>query len=244
MQWTIRRFEPSDKEAVYVVFQEGITEHVWPAFRQAVLHPDHVALTLIISVTAYVLGGRCWTLALLAGALWVGLVFFCCYEFYTGYVRERLHTDMKDIQASFLADPDCCFWVAEAEVGGKCRILGMVAVVGGKAGGHQQGEGATHNDGPSPGQEQERYGQIFRMTVSSSCRRSGLGTLLAQTAIQFCRDRKFSKIVLTTSSMQTAAIALYLHMGFKHVVPFTYSGVPAWMFHMTKITLLCMEKSL
>uniref|UniRef100_A0A8C9QVN6 N-acetyltransferase 8-like 2 n=1 Tax=Scleropages formosus TaxID=113540 RepID=A0A8C9QVN6_SCLFO len=214
MQWTIRRFEPSDKEAVYVVFQEGITEHVWPAFRQAVLHPDHVALTLIISVTAYVLGGRCWTLALLAGALWVGLVFFCCYEFYTGYVRERLHTDMKDIQASFLADPDCCFWVAE------------------------QGEGATHNDGPSPGQEQERYGQIFRMTVSSSCRRSGLGTLLAQTAIQFCRDRKFSKIVLTTSSMQTAAIALYLHMGFKHVVPFTYSGVPAWMFHMTKITLL------
>ncbi|MFT7811986.1 N-acetyltransferase 8-like [Arapaima gigas] len=243
----IRQYEASDHNAVCAVFREGIREHIWPAFRQAILHPDNLALTVVISATVYVLGGCCWCLAVLAGASWVGLVFYCCYNRFAGYVRERLRTDMKDIQANFLSDPDSCFWVVEAQVDGKPRILGMVAVAGRNVGGQDQREGTTSGSSERPreaGGEQERYGEIFRMIVLSSCRRTGLGTQLAQTAIQFCQDRKFSKIILHTTSVQTAAIALYLRLGFEYTPNCSKAKLPVWLSQLTKIIVLHMEKSL
>lgn len=226
MQWVIRRYKPSDRAAVLTLFRNGITEHIRPAFFKAMCHPDNVALTAIISVTIYLLDGCTCSLALMAGLAWVGIVYYCCYETYAGYVEEKLHTDMRDIQASFLDNPDNCFWVAEGTVDGETGIFGMVAAV------------RKAHDGE---EEQERCGEIFRMIVSSSCRRSGLGTRLTRTAIEFCRERKYSRIVLRTSSIQTAAIGLYLRLGFKHTHTDTSSHRPDWQTFVTKITFPLME---
>lgn len=228
MHFVIRRYQSSDREAVETVFREGITEHINPAFMYAMTRPLHIAVSLLFYTSVYVMSGQSVVPALVSGGAWIGLVYFCCYEFYASYVRARLKTDMLDIPGYYLSNPDNCFWVAEAEINGRPKVLGMAAV-----------EGKS-----DPGSEGETYGELYRMIVSSTCRRSGLGLQLAKTAENFCRERRFSKIKLSTSSTQKAAMALYFRLGFKLVLVHTQSGSPKWMIWMTRATILAMEKSI
>lgn len=228
MHSVIRRYQPSDREAVEKVFRDGIEEHIFPAFMYAMTRPLHITVSLFFYIGSYVWGGQSALLALVSGGAWIGLVFFCCHEFYAGYVRARLNTDMQDIPGYYLSNPDNCFWVAEAEMSGRHQILGMVAVEG-------------KND---PGSDGKNYGELYRMIVSSTCRRTGLGRQLAQTAEDFCRERGFSKIKLSTSSTQRAAVALYFKLGFKLILVHTQSECPKWMIWMTRATILTMEKNI
>lgn len=228
MHFVIRRYQSSDREAVETVFREGITEHINPAFMYAMTRPLHIAVSLLFYTSVYVMSGQSVVPALVSGGAWIGLVYFCCYEFYASYVRARLKTDMLDIPGYYLSNPDNCFWVVEAEINGRRKVLGMAAV-----------EGKS-----DPGSEGAKYGELYRMIVSSTCRRSGLGLQLAKTAENFCRERRFSKIKLSTSSTQKAAMALYFRLGFKLVLVHTQSGSPKWMIWMTRATILDMEKSI
>lgn len=228
MHIVIRRYQPSDREAVERVFREGIEEHINPAFMYAMTRPLHITVSLFFYIAAYVMGGQSVVLALMSGGAWIGLVYFCCHEFYSGYVRARLNTDMQDIPGYYLSNPDNCFWVAEAEMNGRPQILGMVAVEG-------------KND---PGSDGKKYGEVYRMIVSSSCRRAGLGKRLAKTAEDFCMERGFSKIELSTSSTQKAAVALYFKLGFKLILVHTRSENLQWIVWMTRATILTMEKNI
>ncbi|KAF7651665.1 hypothetical protein LDENG_00107440 [Lucifuga dentata] len=150
--------------------------------------PLYLSITLALCAVGYLLCSVLGAVVLPTG--WVGLVYYCCYEVFARFVRKKLQTDMQDITGSFLSRPDDCFWVAEiAEIDGKSRIIGMVAVEGKQIG-------------------KERYGEQFRMIISPSYRRAGLGTRMTQTALEFCKERGFSKLVLETSSIQTAAMAM------------------------------------
>lgn len=228
MHIVIRRYQPSDREAVERIFREGIEEHINPAFMYAMTRPVHITVTLFFYICAYVMGGQSVVLALMSGGAWIGLVYFCCHEFYAGYVRARLNTDMQDIPGYYLSNPDNCFWVAETEMNGRPQILGMVAVEG-------------KND---PGSDGKKYGEVYRMIVSSSCRRAGLGKRLANTAEDFCRERGFSKIELSTTSTQKAAVALYFKLGFKLILVHTRSETLRWIVWMTRATILIMEKNI
>ncbi|XP_037390651.1 probable N-acetyltransferase CML1 [Pygocentrus nattereri] len=174
---------------------------------------------------APLLGGGSVVLALLAGGLWIGLLYYCCYEYYAGYVRLKLNTDMRDIAGFYLSRPDNCFWVAEAKINSRPQIIGIVAVEG--------------KELPDSGQ---KYGELFRMSVSSTSRRTGLGWRLGQTVINFCKERGFSKIVLQTTSKQSAAVALYYKMGFKPVR--THKQAPWWGLRLVGVSILRMEKIL
>uniref|UniRef100_A0AAR2JGK8 N-acetyltransferase 8-like 2 n=1 Tax=Pygocentrus nattereri TaxID=42514 RepID=A0AAR2JGK8_PYGNA len=144
-------------------------------------------------------GRCCKPLGASAGSVVLALL-YCCYEFYAGYVRLKLNTDMRDIAGFYLSSPDNCFWVAEAEINGQPQLMGIVAV-----------------EGKEPPDGGQKCGELFRMSVSSASRRTGLGSQLGQTVVNFCKERGFSKIVLHTSSTQSAAVALYYKMGFKLV---------------------------
>ncbi|CAL8339488.1 unnamed protein product [Lota lota] len=193
MQLTIRRYQDPDKETVLSLFSQGIEEHTWPSFKNAMGSPLYLCFSLGLGFTGYLLASGLGALVLVSG--WAGLVYYCCHKLYTVYVRNRLQTDMQDIAASFMAQPDDCFWVAETV--GKGKVVGMVAVVAKKNGA-------------------ERYGELFRMIISPAIRRTGLGSRMVQTVLDFCKQRGMSKVTLDTSSTQTAAIALYQKMGFKH----------------------------
>ncbi|KAL7833116.1 hypothetical protein SRHO_G00301340 [Serrasalmus rhombeus] len=223
----IRKFQLSDHEAVRALFRDGIQEHIIPSFTHAISQPLHITVTLCFFTVGYILGGGSVVLALLAGGLWIGLLYYCCYEFCAGYVRLKLNTDMRDIAGFYLSRPDNCFWVAEAEINGQPQIMGIVAV-----------------EGKEPPDSGQKYGQLFRMSVSSASRRTGLGSRLGQTAVNFCKERGFSKIVLQTTSKQSAAVALYYKMGFKLVRTPEQAEAPWWVLWLVRVSLLRMEKIL
>uniref|UniRef100_G3NPL0 N-acetyltransferase 8-like 2 n=1 Tax=Gasterosteus aculeatus aculeatus TaxID=481459 RepID=G3NPL0_GASAC len=213
MQPVIRQYRPSDKDAVRALFSNGIKEHIHPCFRNAITNPLNLAVALALCVAGRLLGSVSGAVVL-TGA-WVGLVYYCCHEVYASYVREKLRTDMQDIPGNYLSRPDDCFWVAEAEVDGRTRILGTVAVVA-----KQSGE--------------ERHGEMFRMVISPTCRRVGLGRRMTQTVVDFCKERGFSKVVLETSSTQVAAVQLYEKLGFSQVGSHKRTLTSDWILMLTK----------
>ncbi|MBN3319208.1 NAT8B acetyltransferase, partial [Atractosteus spatula] len=227
MQCVIRKYQPSDHDAVVTLFRSGITEHVLPAFRQALLHPDNVGWALSLAVAAAAVSrGSLWPAAA-AVAAWAGLLLLVCRETFHGYVRAKLRTDMSDIPAHFLSHPDRCFWVAEAEEAGGSRVVaGTVAVV-------RRGDGA--------GRE---CGEVLRLNVSPAFRRRGLGSRLTQVALEFCRARGFSRVALETSSVQTDACRLYLALGFTHVRTQLTPTLPQWAARLSRVTVLSLEKLL
>lgn len=228
MHEVIRKFQPSDYEAVKRIFRDGIQEHIIPSFIYAISQPLHITLTLCFSIAGYILSGESVALALLAGASWIGLLFYCCYEFYAEYVRLKLRTDMWDITSFYIRNPDNCFWVVEAEVNGRPLVVGMVAI---------EGKILPNSDG-------KKYGELFRMIVSSKCRQTGVGSRLWKVAEAFCKERGYSKVVLHTSSVQRAAISLYLKMGFTLVETHTQSETPWWIITLIRVLILKMEKVL
>ncbi|KAM3877695.1 N-acetyltransferase 8-like 2 [Diretmus argenteus] len=223
MQLVIRRYHPSDKDTVQTLFSDGILEHIGPSFYSAMTSPLYLGFILVLCAAGFLLDSVLGALVLLGG--WVGLVYYCCHEIYSCYVREKLRTDMQDIPGNYLTRPDDHFWVAEAEINGKSQVIGMVAVVAKQSG-------------------KEMYGELFRMIISSSCRQAGLGSRMAQTVIDFCKERGFSRVVLETSSTQTAAVALYKKMGFTHVIAKTTTQAPDWLPKVARVKILRMEKRL
>ncbi|XP_022074187.2 N-acetyltransferase 8-like [Acanthochromis polyacanthus] len=223
MQLVIRRYRPSDKDTVLTLFSVGIREHIGPCFRNAMTSPLYLSIGLALCVAGYLLGSVLG--AVLLPAVWMGLIYYCSYQIYDSYVRERLRTDMQDIPGNYLSRPDDCFWVAEAEVDGRPQVLGMVAVM------------AKHSG-------KEKHGELFRMIISQQCRRLGLGLRLAHTVIDFCKERGFSKVVLETSSTQMAAVALYNKLRFSVVVSHTKTEAASWVVSLARVTVLRMEKHL
>uniref|UniRef100_A0A8D3D4G6 N-acetyltransferase domain-containing protein n=1 Tax=Scophthalmus maximus TaxID=52904 RepID=A0A8D3D4G6_SCOMX len=123
--------------------------------------------------------------ALLFGGAWAGLIYYCCHDIYEGYVTRRLGTDMADIQANYLQSPDSGFWVAEADVNGQTKVVGMVAVAGRKS---EEESARGAGDG-------------------------GHGEM-PHKALDFCKEHGYARLVLDVSSPQTAAISLCQKSGF------------------------------
>ncbi|KAJ3602082.1 hypothetical protein NHX12_029842 [Muraenolepis orangiensis] len=221
MHLTTRRYQDHDKETVLSLFSHGIEEHIWPSVQNAMSSPLSLGFTLGLGITGYLLASGLGALVLVSG--WAGLVYYCCHKLYTEFVRDKLQTDMQDIVASYMSQPDDGFWVAETA--GEGKVVGMVAVVAKKNGA-------------------ERYGELFRMNISPSMRRVGLGSRLTQTVLDFCKQRGMTKVVLETSSSQTAGIALYQKMGFKHVRSYTKTHIPNWMMKINRVTIVVMERSI
>ena len=223
MQLVIRRYRPSDKDTVLSLFSVTTLGLIQPCFNMAIFSPLYITITLSLCVVGYLLTSVLGAVVL-PGA-WVGLVYFCCHEIYSGYVRNTLRTNMQDIPGNYLSRPDDCYWVAEAEVEGIAQIVGMVAVVGKQS-------------------SNEQYGELFRLRVSPTCRQMGIGVRLTETVIDFCKERGFSAVVLETSCNQQAAVALYKKLGFSLVLKHNKSSVPSWMLMLARTTILRMKKQL
>ncbi|XP_016432082.1 probable N-acetyltransferase CML3 [Sinocyclocheilus rhinocerous] len=196
----IRPYKPTDKSAIVSLFRFGILEHVYPAFFKAMSHPDHIGVTLSISVAGFVLGGSSYFQAVLFGGAWACLVYYCCHEVYDGYLRRKLEAEMADIQANFSDKQANGFWVVEMEVNGKSKVSGLLAVV------KSDGWDADAEDTPSL--------EVFELVVSFNQRRKGLGTQLVERAVEFCKEQGLSRVIVEISSLQTAAISLFRKLGF------------------------------
>ncbi|XP_051280982.1 probable N-acetyltransferase CML5 [Dicentrarchus labrax] len=247
-QFSIREYRPSDEHVVMSLLRDGIFEHVYPAFFKAMSHPDHVGVALSISMAGYVLGGSSYFQALLFGSVWAGLIYYCCHEIYEGYMTRRLSADMANIQANYLENPDNGFWVAEADVNGHSKVVGMVAVMG-KSGGE---EGERFDDcnggvmGGASGFSQDAgdgcYGEMSHMVVAFPFRRKNLGSQLMRKALDFCKERGHAHLVVDVSSPQAAAISLYEKFGFVQTGSNSNTHANLWFSRLARINVMRMEK--
>uniref|UniRef100_A0A3P8ZJ84 N-acetyltransferase domain-containing protein n=1 Tax=Esox lucius TaxID=8010 RepID=A0A3P8ZJ84_ESOLU len=223
--YLIRKYQAEDKDAVISLFCNGILEHVYPAFFKAMSNTDQIGVTLSISMAGYVLGGSSYFMALLFGGAWAGLIYYCCFDLYEGYRLRRMNTDMADIQASYLDNPDNGFWVAEAELNGTSKVAGVVAVIGRRGGGG----------------ERRYYCEVLHLIVSFGCRKKGLGSQMTQKVMEFCKERGFSRVVLEISSTQAAAYALLSESGFIQTRQSNAHG-NHWFSKLANIQVMRMEK--
>ena len=223
MQLVIRKYRPEDKEAVCSLFSTGILEHIYPCFLNAMTSPLYIIITIALSAVGVLLGSVLGALVL--PGMWVGLIYYCCHELFSSFVRIKLQTDMQDITRHYLSRADDCFWVAEAEVGGTSQIVGMVALL------------ANLNEGV-------KQGELTRLSISPSFRQKGLGSILTQTVTGFCKERGFSELVLETSASRTAAMNLYKKQGFHIVLLEFETHAPFWIIRLANDRIVKMKKHL
>uniref|UniRef100_A0A3Q1BZU9 N-acetyltransferase domain-containing protein n=1 Tax=Amphiprion ocellaris TaxID=80972 RepID=A0A3Q1BZU9_AMPOC len=222
-QFSIREYRPTDQHVVMSLFRDGILEHVYPAFFKAMGNPDHVGIALSVCMAGYVLGGSSYFQALLFGSAWAGLIYYCCLDIYEGYMMRRLSTDMANVQASYLENPDNGFWVAEADINGQSKVVGMVALA------QDAGEGG--------------YGEMSHLIVVFPWRRKNLGSQLTRKALDFCKERGFARLVLDVSAPQTAAISLYQKFGFVQTASHCDTHANRWFAKLAKINVIAFRSS-
>uniref|UniRef100_A0A3P8RNI8 N-acetyltransferase domain-containing protein n=1 Tax=Amphiprion percula TaxID=161767 RepID=A0A3P8RNI8_AMPPE len=211
------------QHVIMSLFRDGILEHVYPAFFKAMGNPDHVGIALSVCMAGYVLGGSSYFQALLFGSAWAGLIYYCCLDIYEGYMMRRLSTDMANVQASYLENPDNGFWVAEDWNGG---VTG-----GGSELAQDAGEGG--------------YGEMSHLIVVFSWRRKNLGSQLTRKALDFCKERGFARLVLDVSAPQTAAISLYQKFGFVQTASHCDTHANRWFAKLAKINpQMCLRMTL
>ncbi|XP_061908551.1 probable N-acetyltransferase camello isoform X1 [Entelurus aequoreus] len=240
VQISIREYRPSDQRAVAQLFRDGVREHIYPAFFKSMVHPDHVGVALSLSMAGYVLGGSSYFQALLFGAAWAGLIYFCCHEIYEGYLARRLGADMADIWSSYTENPDNGFWVAEADGREPPRVVGVVAVIGRRAGDNANGRVATG----SADNEGGATGELSLVVVAFPWRRKKMGSQLTQRALDFCKERGFARLALDISSPQSGAASLLRKLGFVQTSSHGVTHANRLISILARITVSRMEKVL
>ncbi|MCH8893973.1 MAG: GNAT family N-acetyltransferase [Chloroflexi bacterium] len=124
------------------------------------------------------------------------------------YVDQALKDDLADIPAHYLSHPRSNFWVVESggpAVGPRVGIVGIVGI--------------------QP-REREQDAELRRMSVSSSVRRQGIGRRLLETTEEFCREKGYRRIFLSTVEILQPALAMYRRFGYTTVREEPYGDPP------------------
>jgi ribosomal protein S18 acetylase RimI-like enzyme len=99
--------------------------------------------------------------------------------------------DIDDIESVYMETPGNSFWVAENPAG---QVVGMI--------------GVQHHD--------QGVGQIRRLRVAKEYQRRGIGKMLLETAIAFCRESEYIKVTLDTFSERPYVVEMFKKLGFVH----------------------------
>lgn len=225
---------------VLTLFRDGVLEHVYPAFFRAMSNPDHLGVAISLSVAGYVLGGSSYFQALLFGGAWAAFIYHCCREIYEGYLAARLRSDMADVEASYLERPDSGLWVAELEVSGKVKVVGMVAAWGRRPGGDSSDD--CNGGVASGGDDDGCYCEMSHLVVLFPWRRASLGSQLTGRVLDFCKERGYSRLVLDVSSPQEAAVSLCRKLGFTQTSCHGDTHANRLFAKMARINVMRMEK--
>ncbi|MBS0639538.1 MAG: GNAT family N-acetyltransferase [Proteobacteria bacterium] len=112
-------------------------------------------------------------------------------EAFEAYITLSLAQEIDHIP-QYYGRPGCGFWIAQ-DAGGD--LLGMFGL-------EPAGSGAV---------------ELRRMYVAPEARRRGIARAMLQRAEQECRALGYATLVLSTASIQTAALALYRGAGYRQV---------------------------
>ena len=115
--------------------------------------------------------------------------------------------DIDDIETVYMHTSGNHFWVAENQQG---RVVGMI--------------GVQHHE--------ENVGQIRRLRVAQDHRRRGIGSALLETAIKFCREHLYLKVVMESFTEREPAVEMFRKFGFCHANTRHTSGKDLMYFYL------------
>ena len=115
------------------------------------------------------------------------------------YVDHSLSDDLADIPARYLGRLRDHFWVVETGAG----VMGMIGVQ----------------------ERSEDEAALRRMSVASAVRRQGIGRKFLETVDEFCREKGYRRISLSTVTMLQPAMAMYANNGYWLVGEEAWGGV-------------------
>ncbi|XP_018426272.1 PREDICTED: probable N-acetyltransferase camello [Nanorana parkeri] len=189
-EFTIRVYKNRDYNAVRILFTEGMLEHI-PATCAYMLKLSRAQFILFISFISLLLVSRSYLLSLFS----LAVVFMAARrqltKEYHQYVDRCQREDLLDIEESYMASNNSCFWVAESNG----RVVGMVAV-----------QSVPHSSEAMV---------LRRLSVAKDQRHKGIAKALCTKVIDFARQRGYKMLTLETSMIQLAAHKLYETLGFE-----------------------------
>ena len=103
--------------------------------------------------------------------------------------------------------------VVSASPSGMDRVVGFVEVAGESAFRQMPQNMPLANEW----RQRDDLAQLTRLSVHPAVWRSGVGTRLVETAIEWCREEGFRTVALNTTSPQKPALQLYRKLGFREV---------------------------
>ncbi|KAM5194711.1 putative N-acetyltransferase camello [Mantella aurantiaca] len=189
-EFTIRVYKNRDYNAVRIIFAEGMLEHI-PATCAYLLKLPRTQFVLFISFISLLLVSRSYLLSLFSLAVVFTAGRRLLTKEYHQYVDKCQREDLLDIEESYMASNNSCFWVAESNG----RVVGMVGV-----------ESAPRSSDVM---------LLRRLSVAKDQRHKGIAKALCTKVIDFARQRGYKTLTLETSMIQYSAQKLYESMGFQ-----------------------------
>jgi GNAT superfamily N-acetyltransferase len=210
--FAVRQLQKGDTRAVQQLFKDGMLETVVPGvLRELARHSSGRPAALAAGMLGIgALAGRPAVAAgvgLATAALAVASSQFVARR----YIAQSLRNDMADPVQHYVLNERNNFFVATRKVDG--QVVGTVAVEGVTP--RAQAQAKRRKE---PHRWSEGDAELRRMSVQLEARGRGVAEALCEAVQRHARDQGYSRVVLSTSSMQAqAARRLYPRMGYEVV---------------------------
>ena len=190
----IRSYRDSDYMECREIFSEGmqqlinlVTRVVFPRYLWCVTMANILAILASMKWSTWVLVISLFISLILLALLYVDIYIECW-----AFINNCLKTDLLDIHKSYMSGESCHMWIAEWHG----KVVGMVGLI-------------------LDGTQKPGVAELQRMSVSTTCRKMGVGRKLLEQLLRHAEQQRLTKIVLSTTSAQAPAIGLYKKYGFK-----------------------------
>ena len=200
---TIRSFQSRDGHVVRAIFAESMGEMRGPFVHDVMSQAILYGLLLLLPAGLLNQVWHLWSFKLCILVL-IALLFILFVALHIGfsrYIQTCLHTDLDNMESTYLCQEKSHMWVAELDK----KIIGMVALV------------PLDDHEVSFGRRRETVGRLRRMAVSPEFRRLGVARKLLNELLNYARKIGYEQVILLTTSAQQAALSFYPKHGFQLV---------------------------
>ena len=199
----IRSFQSRDSHVVRTIFAESMGEMRGPFVHDVMSQAILYGLLLLLPAGLLNQVWHLWSFKLCIVVLIALLLtlFIALHIGFSRYIQTCLHTDLDNMESTYLCQEKSHMWVAELDK----KIIGMVALV------------PLDDHEVSFGKHREAVGRLRRMAVLPEFRRLGVARKLLNELLNYARKIGYEQVILLTTSAQQAALSFYPKHGFQLV---------------------------